>query len=164
FLDSDFLTQVYQMEKQGSAKVGELSKWNVVMPKRVAQELSYVPPWRRASLVPSKFLNYLTNKCGVRVEDIGIEEDKVRRKVEDYIVELWKELTPQGKEKAYDPGEEQKFRHSADIRLLSYAVTHPDQDVIILSNNSSEIERIGEALNAKKQARVYVFGTKQLLY
>jgi len=54
-----------------------------------------------------------------------------------------------------------KFENGADIKLLGYAVEHPNQRVIILSNDE-DIKTVARRINSEKRASIEVIDSRQV--
>jgi len=146
-IDTDFaknLAEVKTKKKQEFLQIRVSGK--IVIPKVVLHEMSHRPYGVASPLVPAAIRNYFRNNLHAEIPNVRPTKDE-----QDEIIQLRRKYTPQGSR------EEGKFRRSGDMSLLVYAKRRGKNPTIILSNNLSEIQKIGDALNRTSGTNIKVF-------
>ena len=118
-----------------------LSGWDLVLPRRVVWEMEHRRLGIGKRLVPQQLVVYFLRELGERIMAVRPQSHE-----EDLIVRLWRS-TPKGQHAS--SGDEQQFRRSGDMHILTLALRERDRSVVIFSNDA-DVRRIVRSLGGRK--------------
>ncbi len=147
-IDADFISSLQKLNSTLKGKNLKLVfPGRIIIPKRVIKEVTFSPPGITHPLSSRKLISYFSEKLKATIIDPTIDEDK-----KEVILNLWKENTPQGRNASQN--DEEKFINSGDMCILFLCCKLYPEQIVIFSNNKSEIEKIGQILRKKNLANI----------
>ena len=135
-LDTSFAASLVQektKEQKSQYNLENLTKLanNRIIPTRVLEEMSYIPRYRTGPLVSTQLKNYL-NLLGFSVKNLPVSPRN-----RQWVIDSWLRFCPKAKTSMGDS--KQAFERSADLDILGYCLEHPQEKILILSQDNDLI-------------------------